>query len=614
MKGFGRSMSGQIANFPRRQRLRRLLRVSLLALAFTLLDAAKPLHIDDTAYVVLAHHIAAHPRDPYGGTIFWYSRPDPANEILAPPVLPYWLALGIRLFGEHPLAWKLWLFPFALLFVAALDALFGYFCAGLETPLLCLTVLSPVFLPSLNLMLDVPALALSLAAIVLFLQAGAAGSWKRAVAAGLIAGLAMETKYTAFLAPATMLLAVLTAPWGGRLRTWRSLARDALYWLIAAGCAAGIFVAWEWAIARAYGTSHFIYHYHTDNDPFLDRASLAAGALLPLLGGVTPILAALGLAALGVRWRWVIGTVAMIFLGYGVVALADGSVSISLNHELLPFLPETMSWTLAQIGFGAWGLIVCLILVWVAGRLVFHWPLPRRETDTTPAHRPGWKARVRRAAHLARIETLGWRRHRPAWFLVLWFGLEVAGYFALSPFMAARRAMGMVITATLLIGALAALRSRHTDRRLVAAVVVAGVVLGVAFAAIDLREAQARRDVAVAAERYVHEQAPEARIWYAGHWGFQYYAERLGMKPVISGETELQPGDWLVVPDDSIHHQKLDIDETALRNDVDIVCRDGLPWQTVWSFYGTTIGVPLEHHDGTRVRLHVYKVVRACVP
>ena len=74
--------------------------VFLLALVYTLLNAVKPLHIDDGAYVCYAHQDAAHPLDPYGFIMFWWNAPEPANHVLAPPVLPYWWACGIRLFGD----------------------------------------------------------------------------------------------------------------------------------------------------------------------------------------------------------------------------------------------------------------------------------------------------------------------------------------------------------------------------------------------------------------------------------------------------------------------------------------------------------------------------------
>src|SRR6266851_1336269 len=143
----------------------------LLAVLYTGLNACKPLHIDDTAYYWYARQISQHPFDPYGFTLLWYDEPNEANDILAPPVFPAWWALCIRLFGEVPLLWKLGLLPWCLLLTMALHALFRRFATGLEMSLTWLTMLSPALLPSLNLMLDVPALALSLSAICLFLGA-----------------------------------------------------------------------------------------------------------------------------------------------------------------------------------------------------------------------------------------------------------------------------------------------------------------------------------------------------------------------------------------------------------------------------------------------------------
>ena len=52
----------------------------LLALAVTLANAAKPVVIDDTAYLAFAAHVAAHPLDPYGFELFWYDAPEPAMD------------------------------------------------------------------------------------------------------------------------------------------------------------------------------------------------------------------------------------------------------------------------------------------------------------------------------------------------------------------------------------------------------------------------------------------------------------------------------------------------------------------------------------------------------
>src|SRR5262249_36298561 len=140
-----------------------------LACVFTLLNCFKPLHMDDVAYHAFASHIAEHPTDPYGFDLFWDGQVKPAFQVLAPPLLPYWLAAALHLFGDRPFLWKLWLLPFAVVLVFALHTLARRFARGLERPLVAMAVLSPALLPSFNLMLDVPALALSLGAVALFL-------------------------------------------------------------------------------------------------------------------------------------------------------------------------------------------------------------------------------------------------------------------------------------------------------------------------------------------------------------------------------------------------------------------------------------------------------------
>src|SRR5262245_44116129 len=155
----------------RRRKVRAAAAVALAALLLVLANAGKPLVVDDAAYTYYARQIAAAPADPYGFEIFWYGKPEPAFGVLAPPVLPYWLAASMVLFGDEPVRWKLALFPFALALAASLQSLLARFAAGLEAPLLWMALLSPAVLPFFNLMLDVPSLALALSALALFLGA-----------------------------------------------------------------------------------------------------------------------------------------------------------------------------------------------------------------------------------------------------------------------------------------------------------------------------------------------------------------------------------------------------------------------------------------------------------
>src|SRR5262249_2200286 len=93
---------------------------AILTLFWTACNAAKPLHIDDATYYRFARQALEHPTDPYGFSILYFNRPLPANHVLAPPVVPYWWAAGMRVLGNVPWLWKIWFLPFAALFVFGL--------------------------------------------------------------------------------------------------------------------------------------------------------------------------------------------------------------------------------------------------------------------------------------------------------------------------------------------------------------------------------------------------------------------------------------------------------------------------------------------------------------
>src|SRR4051812_36231072 len=89
------------------------LHIAVTALLLTALNAFKPVHLDDTSYLIYGAEFVAHPLNPYA---FEYGTPyaAKANNTLVPPILPYWLGLGTMLLGDNPALLKCWLFPFAL--------------------------------------------------------------------------------------------------------------------------------------------------------------------------------------------------------------------------------------------------------------------------------------------------------------------------------------------------------------------------------------------------------------------------------------------------------------------------------------------------------------------
>jgi hypothetical protein len=550
----------------------------LLALLLTGLASLKPMHIDETANYYYAVHIADHPLDPFGFEVFWYQWPEPANHVLTPPVMVSWWAVGVRLLrplGEQPILWKLWLLPFALLFVFALHALLRRFARGLEAPLLWLTVLSPAILPGLNLMPDVPALAFSLGAVAVFLRAvdGQGGrSYGWAWLAGLLAGVAMQTKYTGFLAPAVLGLAALLygRPW---------------LWPVAAAQAAVVFVSWEYVTFRLYGDSHFLFQLGYSSQSLPDKLGLV-GPLLSLVGGVAPAVGLLGLAALGVR-RWVVlAAGGVVVLGYLTVAcvgiLFTGQATVqSLFGEDALF---PCDFSLSDIFYGVWGAELFGILAAVA------WRLCRSDAAVMES----------------------WRQKRGDWFLVLWLALEVVGYFFLTPFPAVRRVMGAVIVAGILVGRLAARTCRTPERsRLVWGATVFSALLGLGFLGVDIWDAGTQKRAVEEAAAFVRQQGG-GRTWYVGHWGFQYYAEREGMKPVVPDESELRAGDWLVMPDRRINQQVIQAGPPRTEPVWRWKAEDGLPLKTVVGYYGGW--TPLEHQQGPRLEVEVRRVRVGFVP
>jgi hypothetical protein len=198
--------------------------------------------------------------------------------------------------------------------------------------------------------------------------------------------------------------------------------------------------------------------------------------------------------------------------------------------------------------------------------------------------------------------------------------MEVLGYLLLSPFPAVRRLLSLVVVLTLLTVRLAVPAcAAGRRRRWLDWIVALGVILGLTYAAIDFREAQAEHEGAQRAAEWIREHGG-GRTWFLGHWGFQYAAERLGMQAVIFSAaeepgamdlpppSELRQGDWLIVPDSlRVHGPELDWDHIPLRQEGQVVLEDHLPLRTCFCFYDG--GVPVEPHPHPRLVVRIYRVV-----
>jgi hypothetical protein len=495
-------------------------------------------------------------------------------------VIPYWIALSMAVFGDHPVAWKLALFPFALGLTAALAGLLRRFASGLEVPLLWLAVLSPPLLPNFNLMLDVPALALGLGALELFIRACDRNRHDFALVAGLLGALSMQTKYTGIVFVLAMLV------YGGIFARWRIL-------LVAALTTGSCWIGWEAFVELRYGTSQF-------SDVAAIRGSgtrTPTGtllALLSVLGATLPALGLLALASLGVRARW----------------LAAAAAIVSVPFTLLPALPRAeissdlfpgggIESRVELLVFTILGLLVASAIATAVGSLAVSTLRRHRLLDRDSG--PG--------------EAGGRVRWRASAFLISWFGIALSTVPLLSPFFASRRMLSLAVASLFLIGHVAThTADPHATRRRIAWVAAWGVALGALFAIADFSDALARRRSIAVAERRLESlgaDRSEHGVWFTGHWGFQFYAERGGMRPVVPGGSRLARGDWLLVPS-GVKQQQIAIAPRDLAWVEQFESASSFPWSTIPSAY---LGrLPLRPQPQAQIRVDLYRAERDFVP
>ena len=475
-----------------------------LASLMTLLNAAKPIHMDDAVYHMYAAQIAAHPGDPYGGEVvdYWFP-PKAGMDVLAPVFLPYLWSRAIVVHGDNTFLDKLWLAPFPLLLVGASWGLGRRFARGYEPILACLVAFSPAILPGQNFMLDVPALALGLAGLALFMRACDRRSWGLAIVSGLLAGAAINTKWTGLLAPAAIGLYALTH-------------RRIGLGVAAMVASAGVFAGWEAWIAYEYGQSHFLIHSGRKSTPLMDRINGIRG-LISILGGVAPGLLVMGLVALK-RPRW--AAVAAVGTAVGIAAIGLG---IGPQAVFLPI-----------------GVLVLLNL----GNVAF---LVLRRNEEEAAKTPG-RDDLFLVLWLV-LEVVGFFVLSPYSAVRRVLGIVVA-----ASVLVVRLASKPDGT-----GSPSAIR----PARWAAAFGVVG--LGLCYFAVDYGEAvvesRAAHDSARQAMAHIE---PGETAWFAGRWGFRYHAEKAGLTPVAPGRSVLAAGDVLVVHENKVAEEpKVVIDPAA---------------------------------------------------
>jgi 4-amino-4-deoxy-L-arabinose transferase-like glycosyltransferase len=454
-----------------------------------LLDAA--VSIDAPVFVAVARQIAAHPGDPFGFQMIWDpTSPDTAVFNRNPPLLSYWLALAIALFGERETVMHAALLPFPAIASLAFLGIARRLAGGGLAPALLLVATPAFAVLASTLMLDVPMLAGWLLAIYALLRGVEREDGRWPLAAGFAAAAAGLLKYVGF-ASLPLLAAGIWLLYPARRRApalLRVLAPPVLLW-----------AAWGAYTRSRYGFVHFL----GSTDVVFGRsfaphelwnqvASLpiyyGAALLFPIFRALSALLSG-GRGAARAVLALLIGTAAVVW----VLPVGEPSRRVPL---------EVDEAVLAAFGFagGAWLWSRCL----EPARLL-----------ASPQDR--------------------------------WLGLWLLGLLVFSAFLNwhVNAADALLAAPPVLL-----LVFRHADlrpsRRALAVWLAISFPLAWLLAVADAEQAGVYR---TAARRIAGEiGAQKGERWFVGHWGLQHYLEREGFHSVVPpmyGRSDLAVDDWV---------------------------------------------------------------------
>jgi 4-amino-4-deoxy-L-arabinose transferase-like glycosyltransferase len=478
---------------------------------------SKPLNIDDPLFVWTAQQITRHPLDFYGFSVSWDSIGGHVQRacdfIQNPPLAAYLLAGAGALLGwSEPALHAVMLLP-TLGCVAGVYMLARRFVRHPLAATLLLLV-TPAFLVSATtLMCDVPMLCCWVWAVELWLAGSAAvGHRGWLPLAGVAVSAGVLTKYSAVsLVPLLAVQAVLfpSARWITRLVQAGSL-------LIPLG----VLIAYDHYTAMRYGHGLFFgaTRFSTQDHgngacPIsvrtLDGLAYVGGCLLPAAAVNWTVL----------RWRGRLvgcGLAMAAVLAAGMLFVPASDWALTAAHGAGPvaaLLPAAWGYYL-QCGLLMWAGVLALLPLVAVGRSAGFWP-----------------ARMRL-------------------FLSLWVG----GVFVFAAYVnwAMNVRSLLPLAPAVCIAAVAA--AERCDRARIRVAVALASLCGVFSIWVTAADTSAARNARAAAEQVrgwlaAQQASPSDRqVFFGGHWGFQYYLQPAGLKPMVSDAWAYHAGDLLIIP------------------------------------------------------------------
>ncbi len=512
--------------------------LTLLTVAALAPFLAKPFNLDDPLFIWAAQQIQVHPGNPYGFEVNWFGIAEPMwSATQNPPLMSYYLALAAGIFGWSEIGLHLaGLLP-AVAVVLGTYRLAGHFCRRPQLAALAILV-SPGFLvSSTTVMCDVAMLAGWVWAVVFWTEGLRQNRPVKLFWAGMLAALALLTKYNGIC------LLPLLAAYG--LMEKRGVGRWLAFLLIPA-LALG---ASEWWTFHLYGHPHFLAsnQYATANQTahgfsrlfkVLNVLTFTGGGFAvvlfcaPCLWGKRRLLLLTAGAALGVA-----------------LALAGGMMT------------KDYSWLTGNLRVGA----EIQIFIWTAGGVL---------------------------VLVLALADIGRNGDSTKWLLAFW----VLGTFAFAALVYWMVNIRAILPMAPAVAILLARRLEQNQPALTAGMkcsLLAGAVLSLLLATADFQLASAAANSIKQIQ--VPSSARSGRLWFSGHWGFQYYLQLAGARPLGFVRSELKPGDFVIMPVQNSSGRPARPKDSRL---LEVVTTPVCPWLSTWNprvgagFY-STVGGPM---------------------
>jgi 4-amino-4-deoxy-L-arabinose transferase-like glycosyltransferase len=289
---------------------------------------------------------------------------------------------------------------------------------------------------------------------------------------------------------------------------------------------------------------------------------------------------------------------ASLFSGFG--SIRSNAIAFA-THQML-VLPLGLAWILAR-GRSFWistlplaGISAAAAALWLGGESSRLWLAP--VTGLGAAVLAGIAADALRQRDRSRMLLAAW----------LLLPLPIVVYLHLPP----KYLLVSAPAASILAASAIAKRPRAQARVLTAGLAAAGVVLGVAILRADAAFANLGRR---AADELIAPQVRNgATVWFNGHWGFQWYAERAGARCLTAKPPQPRRGDFVVSAKNTI--TSLPLESLSFRRELVASVADSSPggrlldsergagfWSNGWGYLPWVWGSgELDRFDLWRVR------------